>query len=129
MKTRPLMIDAMYSYICQYPEMVKSQRLSLELIGLVNKNNGRVEADSGCHDDLAMAASMCYYVRKWDPPLGIQVATDEMAIDMLEEFNRMNQAPGSFNSLDEANRYIRRNFDEIVRKNGSFISTSDFMDF
>ena len=124
------MIDALLEYVSMFPNTIKSSRLGLELIGLVhNKTNGRVEADEGCHDDLAMAASMCYYVRKWDPPLGIQVATDEMAIDMLEEFNRMNQAPGSFNSLDEANRYIRRNFDEIVRKNGSFISTSDFMDF
>lgn len=128
--TRPKMIDALLEYVSMFPNTIKSSRLGLELIGLVhNKTNGRVEADEGCHDDLAMAASMCYYVRKWDPPLGIQVATDEMAIDMLEEFNRMNQAPGSFNSLDEANRYIRRNFDEIVRNNGSFISTSDFMDF
>ncbi len=63
------MIDALYSYVTQYPETIKSERLALELTGLVSKKNGRVEADSGCHDDLALSASMCYYVRKYDPPL------------------------------------------------------------
>ncbi len=36
MKTRPLMIDALYSYINQFPQMVKSKRLALELVGLVD---------------------------------------------------------------------------------------------
>lgn len=128
--TRPKMIDALLEYVSKYPSTIKSARLAMELIGLVhNKTNGKVEADEGCHDDLAMAASMCYYVRKWDPPLGVQVSTDDMAIDMLEEFNRMNQGIGSFQNLEDANNYIRKNFDEIYKKNGSFITTSDFIDF
>lgn len=68
-KTRPLMIDALYSYITQYPECIKSERLALELTGLVTKTNGRVEADTGTHDDLALASSCAFYVRKYDPPL------------------------------------------------------------
>ncbi len=70
-KTRPLMIDALYSYITQYPECVKSERLALELTGLVTKTNGKVEADTGCHDDLALATSCVFYVRKYDPPMMI----------------------------------------------------------
>jgi len=68
-KTRPLMIDALYSYISQFPESVKSERLALEIAGLVTKTSGRVEADTGCHDDLVLATSVCMYVRKYDPPL------------------------------------------------------------
>jgi len=68
-KTRPLMIDALYSYITEFPECVKSKRLILELIGLVEKASGKVEADSGCHDDIALSAALCFYVRKYDPPL------------------------------------------------------------
>jgi len=68
-KTRPLMIDALYSYVTQYPECIKSERLALELTGLVTKSNGKVEADHGCHDDLALATSCVHYVRKYDPPL------------------------------------------------------------
>jgi len=69
-KTRPLMIDALYEYVSKYPEIINSKRLALELVGLVSKSNGRVEADSGCNDDLALSASMAFYVRKYDmPPL------------------------------------------------------------
>ena len=68
-KTRPLMIDALYSYITQFPECVKSERLALEIAGLVSKTSGRVEADSGCHDDLVLATSVVMYVRKYDPPM------------------------------------------------------------
>jgi len=83
-KTRPLMIDSLYSYTTQYPECIKSERLVLELIGLVTKTNGRVEADTGCHDDLALATSCVHYVRKYDPPLMIDTQefsaiTNEMA--------------------------------------------------
>jgi len=67
-KTRPLMIDALYSYITQYPESVRSTRLALELTGLVSKASGKVEAGIGCHDDLALATACCMYVRKYDPP-------------------------------------------------------------
>jgi hypothetical protein len=83
-KTRPLMIDALYSYITQYPECVKSERLALELTGLVTKTNGKVEGDTGCHDDLALATSCVFYVRKYDPPMMIDTQeystlTNEMA--------------------------------------------------
>ena len=68
-RTRPLMIDALYSYVAEFAECIKSNRLSLELIGLISKPNGRVEADQGCHDDLVMSAACAFYVRKYDPPL------------------------------------------------------------
>jgi len=72
-KTRPLMIDALYSYMTEFPESIRSQRLALELTGLVSKTSGRVEADTGCHDDLALSAACCMYVRKYDPPLLLEV--------------------------------------------------------
>ena len=75
-KTRPLMIDALYSYITEFPESVKSERLALELTGLVSKASGRVEADTGCHDDLALATACCMYVRKYDPPLLLETDAD-----------------------------------------------------
>jgi hypothetical protein len=70
-KTRPLIIDSLYSYITEFPEIVKSKRLALELIGLTEKK-GRVEADIGSKDDLALATGCAFYVRKWDPPLVLQ---------------------------------------------------------
>ena len=69
-KTRPLMLEALYDYVSHFPESVKSERLVMELIGLIEKN-GRVEADRGCNDDLVLSAALSFYVRKYDPPLYI----------------------------------------------------------
>jgi len=77
-KTRPLMIDALYSFVSQFPETIKSKRLALELVGLIEKANGRVEADKGCHDDIALASAFCYYVRKYDPPLLVDTAINSL---------------------------------------------------
>jgi len=75
LKTRPLMIDALYSYMTEFPENVKSERLALELTGLVSKKNGKIEADIGCQDDIALSAACCFYVRKYDPPVLIDKST------------------------------------------------------
>jgi len=77
-KTRPLMIDALYSFVSQFPETIRSKRLALELVGLIEKPNGRVEADKGCHDDIALSAAFCYYVRKYDPPLMLDTAINTL---------------------------------------------------
>jgi hypothetical protein len=69
--TRPLIGEALYTYITQFPETVRSKRLVTELIGLVRKSNGRIEADRGAHDDVALAYSFCAYVRKYDPVLEV----------------------------------------------------------
>jgi len=87
-KTRPLMIDALYDYITKFPEIVKSKRLTLELIGLVQKPSGKVEADSGCKDDLAISASISFYVRKYDPPLMLN--TSKYHESMFDEIVNMN---------------------------------------
>jgi hypothetical protein len=86
-KTRPLMIDALYSYVTQFPETVKSERLALELTSLVSKTNGRIEADTGCHDDVAISAALCYYVRKYDPPLLIGKGSAEVMQDLEDVLN------------------------------------------
>jgi len=85
-KTRPLMIDALYSTITEFPELVKSKRLMLELIGLVTRNNGRVEAETGTHDDLALATALCMYVRKYDPSLTISL---EKSAEHQNDFNNI----------------------------------------
>ena len=87
-KTRPLMIDALYSYVSQYPQMVKSKRLALELIGLTQKPSGKVEGSTGCNDDLALTLAMAMYVRKYDPPLMLE--TNKAAFNDFESIMGMN---------------------------------------
>lgn len=91
-KTRPLMIEAMYSYISQFPEIVKSKRLGLELIGLVEKKTGKVEADVGCNDDLCLSMSFAFYVHKYKRTSFSMMMQDNPAnISMLNEIMEMNE--------------------------------------
>jgi len=64
--SRPMMIDAMYEIISEHPEVVVSDRLASELIGLVDKGN-KIQADKGFNDDLVMAYAFVCYVRKYKP--------------------------------------------------------------
>ena len=123
-KTRPLMIDALYSYITQYPESVKSERLALELTGLVTKTNGRVEADTGCHDDLALATSCVYYVRKYDPPLMIDTKEYSTFTNDMADIIAGNATVGK----DFTNEGIMRNVKEHIEEMGGFVDILSMYD-
>jgi hypothetical protein len=122
-KTRPLMIDALYSYMSQYPESVKSQRLALELTGLVSKPSGKVEADSGCTDDIALSAALCMYVRKYDPPLLIDsVKFGNLSNEMTSIMDMNNDTTyGNFTDKDIMTR-VKQNYSESQ----GFIDTLKF---
>ena len=113
-KTRPLIIEALYSFITDFPETIKSPRLILELIGLEEKR-GKVEGSS---DDLAMAAAFCYYVRYYDPPFRTQMSSE--FIDDMADIIRLNEdvRPGQFDMEEVL---------EEVRKTGSIVNL--FKDF
>lgn len=122
-KTRPLMIDALYSYFTEFPQSIKSQRLALELTGLVSKKSGKVEADSGCHDDIALASSLCMYVRKYDPPLMIDSHKFSQLSNEMTSIMEMNSESGfsHFNNKDIM-EYARNNYEP----SSSFVDTLSF---
>jgi len=124
-KTRPLMIDALYSYINQFPESIRSTRLALELTGLVSKKSGRIEADTGCHDDLSLSAACCFYVRKYDPPVLIDTEkfgnVSQELLDIVGT-NFGNQSSSHINQLtnEDALQHARENIKE--QGGGGFIN-------
>lgn len=94
-KTRPLILDALYTYVSENPEMIKSERLSLELLGLVDKIN-RIEADKGANDDLALALGFICYARHYCSDLLGNTEQDshanettilEESVSMISRFN------------------------------------------
>jgi len=123
-KTRPLMIDALYSYITQFPEVVKSERLALELTGLVSKTNGRVEADTGCRDDLVLATSCVMYVRKYDPPM--LIGTAEYSSVEAEISDTLKKNVGVFSEV--SNEAVMRHVKENIKDMGGFIDTLTFFE-
>jgi len=117
-KTRPLMIEALYTYISEFPESVNSKRLVLELISLTTKMSGqteRVEADSGCHDDLAMATAAAFYVRKWDPPMVVDGARTFQTQELSRIVN-MNK-----DHVDVSNATILKYVKENINEMGGFV--------
>jgi hypothetical protein len=121
-KTRPLMIDALYSYMTEFPESVKSERLALELTGLVSKANGRVEADIGCHDDLALATACCMYVRKYDPPLLIGTEEFSVAGAMMKDIMGYNI---DSNDLEMTDKSIMKHVKDNLKEESGFINIMD----
>lgn len=63
-KTRQQMIDALYTHVTEHPDCIRSPRLATELLNLTGKT-GKIEADKGFNDDLAMAFAFCCFVRKY----------------------------------------------------------------
>ena len=122
-KTRPLMIDALYSYMTEFPESVKSERLALELTGLVSKTSGKVEADTGCHDDLALASAICMYVRKYDPPLMIGTDTYSGISNEMTEIMSMNtDSPNIKFDNRDIMKHVKEKYDEL----DGFVDTLSF---
>lgn len=124
--TRPLIIDALYSSVSNYPTTIKSKQLALELIGLVEKKGGKVEADTGCHDDLALALSFCYYVRKYDPPLMVSTKNSKQLSDFGDILNLNDDV--SLGQVNNGN--IMKKVKESLTKNDvdglGFIDVMDF---
>jgi hypothetical protein len=119
-KTRPLIIDALYSYITEFPQSVRSERLALELTGLVSKANGKVEADIGCHDDLALSSALCFYVRKYDPPLMIDTGEFSMITNELKNVVNFNIEEGDRTEMTNAS-IIKKVKSNIEHNKGGFV--------
>lgn len=97
-KTRPLLLDALFTTINSNINCIKSKYLSSELLSLT-VNNNKIEANTGFHDDLAMAFAMCCYVRKYKTK---DIAILEYTQEEIEEFKNFNISK----EIKSLNRYI-----------------------
>ena len=122
-RTRPLILDAMFTYVNENPEFIKSERLALELLGLSNKRN-RIEADAGGNDDLAMSYAFICYARHYCNDLlgntqqvevGETIFMDE-TINMLTGMNqRSTPLHGSF--TNDTYVQFKKTLDAYIKEN------------
>lgn len=112
-KNRPLIIDALYTAVTEDPTCIKSRNAILELIGLVNDKNGKIQAEEGEHDDLSMALAFCFYIREYDPPSGLKsiMNSKEMIENTMEIIGWNNDSNGFDTTALVKNPYT--NPDEI----------------
>ena len=94
--------------------------MALELVGLVSKASGRVEADSDCHDDIVMAMSCCTYVRKYDPPLLIDTS---VATLIQQEFTNILELNDDISLTEFSNAKVMKHIKR--RLNGDDLLTDE----
>jgi hypothetical protein len=122
-KTRPLIIDSLYTYVTENPELIKSERLALELLGLSSKRN-RVEAEAGANDDLALSyAFICYARHYCQDLLGNTDPVEETeTIDSIETLDLVINANDFKSPLKHA--YRNEEFNQFKRTLDRYIKTS-----
>ena len=151
-QNRPLMMDALYTYVSEDATIIQSEKLALELIGLVD-NNGKVMAEDGERDDLAMAAAFCCYVKLYDPPMAIsKTFTMHETLDDFEDvmsWNNEQLSPGirstkqlieirdmqpgcdNIETQEQLNntmsKYLKKNLNQLTANGGSTIDLLKIM--
>ncbi len=61
--TRPLIISTLIRIFRESPEVFSDEDTLNEMLSFVRTETGRLEADSGCHDDMVMALAIAHFVR------------------------------------------------------------------
>jgi len=144
--SRPLIIDSLYTYVKENPEMVRSSGLALELIGLEDNGHGKVEAGRGMNDDRAMALGFACYVRMYDPPLSVSTAMANEVVEDIVDVVDMNlydgaSSPAQLSNMryaDDMNQnaankalqsHIKKNFHQIVSNNNGVVDITSLLGF
>jgi len=119
--TRPLIIESLYNVICENPSLIKSERLKLELLALVNKN-GKVQADKNSNDDLVLAYAFGCYVKKFynniilqEEDTGVYNEESTYAMDSIYEMNSLIPSfhPGC--NFEQYKKDLKRKLDKDPR--------------
>ena len=63
--SRKLIMESMYNQVVDNTNKIKSKKLALELLSLVEKRD-KILADTGLHDDLVLAYAFPFYVKNYD---------------------------------------------------------------
>lgn len=95
LRTRPLAVAKMISYLHEKSVTIQSKRTLEELRTFIWKN-GKAQAQDGYNDDLVMALSICMFLR--DTSLKYKQTGDQLTIASLENIGKsqMTLGPGSF---------------------------------
>jgi len=95
MRTRPLVIGKMISYLHEKSVTINSKRTLEELRTFIWKH-GKAQAQDGYNDDLVMALGICMFLR--DTSLKYKQTGDQLTIASLENFGKstMSVGPGFY---------------------------------
>lgn len=89
-KTRPVILAGLHAVMDETPELVRSAQTLGEMIRFVYNEDHRPEAEAGAHDDLVMAAAICYFARSQQTTAAQSTAAvrREWTADQYEDYER-----------------------------------------
>ena len=61
-KVRKAMFELLFEMVMEKPELITSEHLIGDILKLIRKTTGRIEAESGEHDDTVMAYLNALYI-------------------------------------------------------------------
>ena len=122
-KSRPLILDALFTYVTDFPDTVKSVKLANELLALTNKTH-KLQADAGFNDDLAMAWAFCCYIRRYEPK-----SIGDVGNKTPEEMEEMRVLSNSISMIRNLNsdNIVQQGYEDLVNE-GEY-SIADFNKF
>jgi len=104
-KTRKMMFNILRDMLKDYRHLINSKFLVTDICNLVEHKNGKIAADTGCHDDMVMAYLHTLYVLKYGYDLdrfGVHkhLCTYSKATEVMEEYEKKVQEDVVDNSIE-----------------------------
>ena len=125
-QTRPLIMDSLFTYVSEHTNMIKSNRLALELVGLADNGN-KIQADLGSTDDLVLAYAFCCYARQYlrktlNLDAESDIVQDEEYDESVDWIRGINTSPlkiaAKEQSLSKFNKFAGEYVDKNLHKLG-----------
>lgn len=82
--TRPMILSGLQSIVNDHIENITDTETLEEMLVFVRNENGRAEAQEGCHDDLVMGLAIAYYIRtqqKMNLDIEVQIIQENIKRD------------------------------------------------
>lgn len=95
MKTRPIVVSTLVSYVREHPEDVRDADTIGEMLTFVRNADFRAEAEAGAHDDLVMALGIAHVIR------------DSQSYTVSEEFPSVEWTEGMYEDWRNAPPSVR----------------------
>lgn len=92
--TRPHMLAILQTIVTEYTEYIEDKETIDEMISFIVNENGKAEAQEGCHDDLVMGTAIAYYIRPQQKYILLQIkqkATQDISEPFFKDVHKQNR--------------------------------------
>ena len=100
-RTKPIIISELVMLMRSDPTIEPDVQTLKEMTTFVRKENGKMEAIEGCHDDLVMAAAIAHFIGKRQPKNWLEVKINNNFLEENFHFGRTKEDNEDYMSWEE----------------------------